>query len=110
MPSRPKRPCNQPGCAALVENARFCDTHRRALAAARGTTKERGYAGNWPKLRAMVLREEPLCRNCLEEGKTTSASEVDHIIPKARGGSEYRINLQALCKPCHSAKTLRENR
>ena len=33
---------------------------------------------------------------------------VDHIIPKAEGGTDDESNLQSLCKPCHAAKTDRE--
>jgi len=33
------------------------------------------------------------------------AGELDHIIPAARGGSEYRSNLQWLCMPCNRWKS-----
>ncbi len=33
---------------------------------------------------------------------------VDHIIPKAHGGTDADSNLQSLCWPCHKAKTARE--
>ncbi|ELV2160624.1 HNH endonuclease [Escherichia coli] len=36
------------------------------------------------------------------------AKTVDHIIPKAHGGSDADSNLQSLCWPCHKAKTARE--
>jgi 5-methylcytosine-specific restriction protein A len=39
-----------------------------------------------------------------------AATEVDHIKPKAEGGGESFENLQPLCKPCHSRKTLGELR
>lgn len=114
MPSRPSHACAQPNCPALIPSGRFCDTHRinasREYAELRGTTKERGYAGSWPKLRAQVLREDPLCRWHSDRGYTVIAAEVDHIVPKKCGGSDDRSNLQPLCKACHSAKTLKENR
>lgn len=34
---------------------------------------------------------------------------VDHITPLARGGTNARRNLQALCGPCHSTKTARQD-
>jgi 5-methylcytosine-specific restriction endonuclease McrA len=37
------------------------------------------------------------------------ATEVDHIIEVARGGSNTIDNLQPLCKPCHMAKTVAFN-
>lgn len=36
------------------------------------------------------------------------AREVDHVIPKAQGGADRLDNLQALCAPCHAAKTVRD--
>jgi 5-methylcytosine-specific restriction protein A len=48
----------------------------------------------------MVLREEPMCRSC-----GGAASQVDHIIPLSRGGTNDRANLQPLCHSCHSRKT-----
>src|SRR5712692_5861146 len=110
MPSRPKRPCYQPGCGQLIDPSdRLCFKHRRQVNQSRKTTKARGYHGNWERIRARRLREEPLCRECLKAGRTTAANEVDHIIPRARGGTDADDNLQSLCKPCHSTKTIREN-
>jgi 5-methylcytosine-specific restriction endonuclease McrA len=60
----------------------------------------------WPLLRDQVLSEEPLCRaSC---GRAPAV--VDHIRPH-RGNEQLafdRANLQAMCKPCHDAKTARE--
>ena len=51
-------------------------------------------------MRKRVLAEERECRLC-----GADATQVDHITPKARGGSDERWNLRALCVPCHRAKT-----
>ena len=59
----------------------------------------------WRKLRKQVLAEEPLCRHCAAQGLVVPATEVDHM----RGAADNsRDALQALCKPCHSIKTLAE--
>ncbi|TFI44787.1 HNH endonuclease [Diaphorobacter sp. DS2] len=59
----------------------------------------------WRKLRKQVLAEEPLCRHCAAQGLTVPATEVDHM----RGAADNsRDALQALCKPCHSIKTMAE--
>lgn len=58
--------------------------------------------------RAAVLAAEPLCRACLARGVRTASDEVDHIVPLAAGGLDVRRNKQALCKPCHAAKSARE--
>lgn len=70
---------------------------------------DRGYGAEWQKLRAAVLsRDNFLCQECVRNGKLTPAAEVDHVIPKAKGGTDNPANLQGLCSPCHSAKTARE--
>lgn len=56
----------------------------------------------WRKLRALVLREEPLCR-C---GCGQPATDVDHIDSDPTNNA--RGNLQGLAHSCHSRKTRRE--
>ena len=59
----------------------------------------------WRKLRASVLRGEPLCRHCQARGLIVVATEVDH----RNGPSDNRLeSLQPLCKPCHSKQTMRD--
>jgi|DEB0MinimDraft_4_1074332.scaffolds.fasta_scaffold12145_4 5-methylcytosine-specific restriction protein A len=65
----------------------------------------------WQKLSKKQRKEQPLCANCLTQGRITSASKeqlvADHII--AHKGNlqlfyDYQ-NLQTLCHPCHNIKT-----
>lgn len=108
MPTRAKRPCCKAGCAALVDTG-YCAKHQRDYEQQRGSSASRGYGGVWQRLRAVVLAEEPLCRACRAEGRITAATDLDHIIAKARGGTDARANLQPLCHACHSTKTARED-
>lgn len=63
----------------------------------------------WREMRRQVLAQEPYCRECLRLGRRTIASEVDHIDGRASRPEDYRReNLQPLCEPCHSSKTMRE--
>jgi 5-methylcytosine-specific restriction protein A len=39
-------------------------------------------------------------------GRPTPATQVDHIRPKAKGGTDEPANLQSICDECHKAKTL----
>ena len=68
-----------------------------------GSASSRGYGAAWLRMRRVVLREEPRCRRC-----GAPARHVDHIIPRSRGGSEERSNLQALCRECHDGKSAYE--
>lgn len=72
----------------------------------RPDNRKRGRAGQ--RERRQVLDEEPFCRICLKEGRSTLSVVVDHIKRLADGGSDERSNKQALCKPCHDAKTASE--
>jgi len=84
---------------------------RKAWATTTKTSTERGYGKAWRKLREVVIRRDHgLCQPCLRKGKVTAFDEVDHIIPKARGGVDAEHNAQCICKPCHKAKTGRESR
>lgn len=68
--------------------------------------RKRGRAGM--RDRAAVLDEEPFCRLCLTQGREVASDVVDHIRPLAWGGSDDRANKQALCTPCHDAKSKAE--
>ena len=63
----------------------------------------------WRRKREQILvRDGRLCQPCRAAGFVTLASEVDHIIPVAEGGSDDAANLQAICGPCHEAKSKAE--
>jgi 5-methylcytosine-specific restriction protein A len=69
----------------------------------------RGYGTAWDKLRLRVMeRDRWLCQPCLRNDRTAVAKEVDHIKPKDKGGTDDPANLQAICKPCHKAKSITE--
>ena len=53
----------------------------------------------------ILERDKFTCQSC---GLITTVLEVDHIIPNA--DNNHTANLQALCRPCHEAKTLKENK
>jgi 5-methylcytosine-specific restriction protein A len=83
-------------------------THQTDIDRARQS--KRLYATNsrtWRAIRFEVLSTEPLCQSCMSRGITTAANEVDHIDGDSHNNAAS--NLQSLCKPCHSAKTVNEN-
>lgn len=73
------------------------------------TNTQRGYGAKWRKLRKRVMdRDSWLCQVCLKAGRITPATEVDHIIPKSKGGDDSMHNLQGICRADHQAKSQRE--
>jgi 5-methylcytosine-specific restriction protein A len=86
----------------------------RPPTAPRASSTARGYGKAWRKAREGYLTKHPLCVACLAKTPpiARSATVVDHIVPH-RG--DYELfwdsynNWQALCKPCHDAKTARED-
>lgn len=70
----------------------------------RESAAKRGYGRVWARARRLHLNREPLCRICAEEGRTTPATCVDHIIPLREGGRASGDNLQSLCAACHNRK------
>jgi len=110
MPTSPKRPCRRPGCPRLTDSG-WCQEHRRERPPDQkpwGTTttsaNARGYGSSWRKLRAAVLRRDTLCTSCWRE----PATEVDHLVPKSKGGPDTMDNLRGTCGACHGRKTARE--
>lgn len=80
----------------------FADAHR-------GSRHERGYGSAWDKMRLRILaRDAGLCQPCQAGGRVTVGNIVDHITPKAIGGTDDAGNLQCICRECHADKTARE--
>lgn len=108
MPIAPPRVCRGAGCRATTTAPDgFCDVHRRAWRqrqdATRGSASARGYGHDWQAIRARILKRDPICG---ELGCTARSSQVDHIIPKSRGGSDQDSNLRGMCRRHHSRKTV----
>lgn len=72
---------------------------------------QRGYGYKWQQARAGYLARHPLCVHCQKAGRVEEATEVDHVIPHRGDMALFwdSSNWQALCKPCHSAKTASED-
>ena len=121
MPPRPLKVCRHAGCHELTRDpSGYCPKHKEAAEARarkwkaeqdsqRESAYRRGYGARWRKLRAQILMDEPLCRECRKAGRIVPATDVDHIVARADGGTDDRSNLQPLCHACHSRKTVREN-
>jgi 5-methylcytosine-specific restriction endonuclease McrA len=124
------RICSGAGCLrAVADDVRYCDSckpvtqHNTTSPTHTNADRER-YAflyssGMWTKLRAVVIREQPMCQRC---GLKLTAI-IDHIVPagvaiqQAIDSGKYankyagfyiRSNLQGLCRSCHLWKTIED--
>ena len=55
--------------------------------------------------RKALFDREPLCRNCLKQGRVRAATIADHVVALVNGGPDTEDNLQPLCQACSDAKT-----
>lgn len=101
------RICNEPGCPQIAGDDGRCAAHQaaheRIARDQRPTPAEQGYDRAWQQRRAAFLKRYRVCAEC-----GAPATDVDHVIPKAQGGTDDLANLQPLCHVCHSRKTARE--
>lgn len=88
-----------------------CATHAQQKERARPNADVRRWyhTARWQRLRLLVLREQPLCPLCREQGRYVAATDVDHDVPHRGDHARFwdRANLVALCHAHHSAKTRR---
>lgn len=75
----------------------------------RASARQRGYDRRWDKFSKAYRELHPLCAECERCGRTTASEHVDHIVKLGDAPHlKYdEANLQALCRPCHNAKTRR---
>ena len=108
-----KKPCTHPGCPQLVpsreskcaEHSKLSRKERRRRYEKQSSPFYRSAA--WTRLRMVILRREPLCRQCARSSpkRITAAQMVDHIVPINQGGAPLdERNLQPLCNDCHQRK------
>lgn len=101
MPNAAPSRCPITGCTRLTTQRGRCDEHQRK-AWENPSANTRALTGaDRARIRRDTLAREPQCRRC-----PAPATQADHIIPIAEGGSrDDPTNLQGLCGPCHQLKT-----
>lgn len=105
------KPCAGPQCGVRVlRTERYCPNCRQRVEAIdrerRGTAAERGYGWKWRGYRSRYLKENPLCVLCLVQGRTETATVVDHIVAHKGDRTLFwdATNHRALCKSCHDQR------
>ena len=64
----------------------------------------------WRKVRALKLKNDPLCEDCAEHGVVTPATQVHHMQGLATHPelAFTMSNLRSLCTTCHARREARE--
>jgi 5-methylcytosine-specific restriction protein A len=66
----------------------------------------------WMAIRARILlRDRYQCQTCKRQGRPAPpdpSNEIDHIVPRSKGGIDCDDNLETICGDCHMDKTTRE--
>ena len=66
-----------------------------------------GNRWRWSKTRRLILaRDGHRCQLGIAGICLSIATEVDHIVPRAVGGSDALDNLRSVCHPCHVSRGL----
>lgn len=101
--------CRAPRCPDQPKpGRRYCERHTQQRDRTRNQSRDRTvYNSNrWKYLRRHILTESPFCS---VDGCGELATDVDHIVPIAKGGDPYaRANVQPLCAHHHGIKTKAE--
>lgn len=82
-------------CLNLTSRGPRCPDCTRAWDMRRGGARERGYDREYEANKEFVLSKSKICWLCGGDGADTA----DHVIPRARGGSNAVSNL----RPAHAS-------
>ncbi|MFE7113926.1 HNH endonuclease [Streptomyces sp. NPDC057654] len=108
---RARQTCVRSGCPKVAKTDGACAEHTRKVVDPRPpwantSARNQNRSAGWTALRLRILRRDRyVCYLC----GSPNASEVDHIVPVARGGTDDPLNLAAACRPCHTAKSQAES-
>ena len=70
----------------------------------RGSTTQRGLGAEHQRLAKQVLSEEQACWLCGEPAHPDDPLEVDHVVPRSKGGATVRSNLRAAHASCNRSR------
>jgi|SRR6516162_612220 5-methylcytosine-specific restriction endonuclease McrA len=59
---------------------------------------------SWRRRRRLQLQQYPLCAICLAQGRSVTATVVDHVTPHKGDWNSFKLGrLQSLCASCHNS-------
>ena len=64
----------------------------------------------WKRIRRRVLKDHPLCQECLKWGRMAPSSVCDHVSPLWNDWKGFiKGPFQGLCRSCHTDKMVEDN-
>lgn len=93
-----------PPCQAIATKRRNTDPPGRPSAA------QRGYGADWRRVSAKVIAGATACHWCGGEFTKADPATADHVIPKARGGTNDEQNLVPAHRSCNSRRAAQARR
>jgi len=99
-------------CAAIFDGpTQRCPPHQAATTKRRNTdppgrpsAAQRGYGSEWRRVSAAVIAATSLCHWCGEPATADDPFTADHLVPRARGGTNDRSNLVGAHRSCNSRR------
>ena len=103
MPPAPPKPCAR--CHRNLTIGTYCKACQEIMEAKpiieyRATATERGYNGQWKKIRDLKIKRNPLCERCYAKGFVVKAVLVHHKDRNPRNNESG--NHESLCNHCHA--------
>jgi 5-methylcytosine-specific restriction protein A len=93
---QPRRCCIE--CGRIIDRGNRCALHPKVK-----LNRDRAYR----ELRAHIIANSTVCGICGKplHANPTDVAVVDHIVPRARGGTDDTSNLQAAHRSCNARKS-----
>jgi 5-methylcytosine-specific restriction endonuclease McrA len=81
---------------------------KRGKAPKQKTIKQKVLDARWEGIKDATMfwlrKLDPDGPHCFECGITKGPFDLDHIVPRGRGGKYWTFNAQLLCRSCHELK------
>src|SRR6266566_2511439 len=95
----------EPWCRTNRGRCRDClRAYEREKRRRRGSTTQRGLGAEHQRLAKQVLSEEKACWLCGHPALPSDPLEVDHVVPRSKGGATVRSNLRAAHASCNRSR------
>ena len=101
-PAKPRRPAISTFTPKIIRRANGTASIRRETYSYKdGMVQNNSW---WETRAAIIKRDGGLCVYHKRRGFLIKATEVHHIVPLSKGGTNAPANLVSVCEECHAAR------